>query len=604
MRQTFRNDKAFTHPMVSAGDPCWTDYEAEVLCHPMESGGRCGLVFRYETNRRYYFFGLVDGGVALIRVREEAVQHVPDEEVLGTADLAWEAGRAYRLRVRVVGDGLSCSAAPAQPAAAVQALVEAKDASFPRGKIALTSDVPADFLSVEVLGTEDALSSVRREHAAAEAKLEGLRAQNPRPVVWKKIATPGFGVGRNLRFGDLDGDGRMEILVPQVIQHGPRDAYAEVGCLTAVDLDGGILWRHGEPDPANWFLTNDVAVQVHDIDGDGAAEVLYCRDFELRIVEGATGRIKRSIRTPESCRENDKFPRILGDCLFFCDVRGLGRMGDIVLKDRYWNFWVYNQDLELLWKGSCKTGHYPYAADIDGDVRDEIAIGYSLYDHDGTLLWTHDEELYDHSDGVAFINLHGPEAAADRILYAASDEGVLFLDLKGDILKHYLVGHAQNPAVLKLRADLPGLQVVTINFWGNQGILHFFDADGNLYHRCEPNNFGSMCLPVNWRGDGVEFFLHSTNPALGGMFDGWGRPVVAFPEDGHPDLCNAVLDLTGDCRDEVVTWNEREIWIYTQEDGPRAGRLYRPRRNPQANSSNYQASLSLPGWSDDGRRIP
>ncbi|NJL72253.1 MAG: hypothetical protein HC888_12055, partial [Candidatus Competibacteraceae bacterium] len=101
---------------------------------------------------------------------------------------------------------------------------------------------------------------------------------------------------------------------------------------------------------------------------------------------------------------------------------------------------------------------------------------------------------------------------------------MLFLDLKGSILKHYQVGHAQNPAVLKLRNDLPGLQTVTINFWGNQGILHFFDAEGNLYHRCEPNNFGSMCLPVNWRGDGLEFFLHSTNHVLGGMFRRLGAP--------------------------------------------------------------------------------
>ena len=25
--------------------------------------------------------------------------------------------------------------------------------------------------------------------------------------------------------------------------HGPRDAYSEVGCITAIDLDGEILWQ-------------------------------------------------------------------------------------------------------------------------------------------------------------------------------------------------------------------------------------------------------------------------------------------------------------------------------------------------------------------------
>jgi hypothetical protein len=48
--------------------------------------------------------------------------------------------------------------------------------------------------------------------------------------------------------------------------------------------------------------------------------------------------------------------------------------------------------------------------------------------------------------------------------------------------------------------------------------------------------------------------------------------VVQFPDDGHPDMANAVLDLTGDCRDEIVVWNPRELWVYTQDDSPKTGR--------------------------------
>jgi len=84
----------------------------------------------------------------------------------------------------------------------------------------------------------------------------------------------------------------------------------------------------------------------------------------------------------------------------------------------------------------------------------------------------------------------------------------------------------------------------------------------------------------------------------GGFFDGWGRRVVRFPADGHPDLCYAVLDLHGDSRDEVVVWDPHELWIYTQSDNPAPGRLYAPRRNPLWNASNYQATVSLPGWSE------
>jgi hypothetical protein len=80
------------------------------------------------------------------------------------------------------------------------------------------------------------------------------------------------------------------------------------------------------------------------------------------------------------------------------------------------------------------------------------------------------------------------------------------------------------------------------------------------------------------------------------MFDGWGRKVVAFPDDGHPDRCNAVLDVTGDARDEVFVWDENEIWIYTQDDNKLKGRIYKPLRNKLYNYSNYLSSVSEPGW--------
>jgi len=92
--------------------------------------------------------------------------------------------------------------------------------------------------------------------------------------------------------------------------------------------------------------------------------------------------------------------------------------------------------------------------------------------------------------------------------------------------------------------------------------------------------------PVLWKKIKTEGFGAGRNLRFGEL-DG----------DGHPDMCNAVLDITGDCRDEVVVWKPQEIWVYTQPDSPKAGRLYRPRRNPLYNYSNYQATISLPGWS-------
>ena len=61
---------------------------------------------------------------------------------------------------------------------------------------------------------------------------------------------------------------------------------------------------------------------------------------------------------------------------------------------------------------------------------------------------------------------------------------------------------------------------------------------------------------------------------------------------------HAVLDITGDCRDEIVVWDPYEIWVYTQSDSPKAGTLYKPIRNALYNYSNYQATVSLPAWSE------
>jgi rhamnogalacturonan endolyase len=117
-----------------------------------------------------------------------------------------------------------------------------------------------------------------------------------------------------------------------------------------------------------------------------------------------------------------------------------------------------------------------------------------------------------------------------------------------------------------------------------------------IYREFEPVQHGSPVLPTNWTGSAGEFWCLSTNSEEGGLYDGWGRRVVRFPADGHPDMAAAVLDVTGDARDEIITWDPFEIWIYTQSDNPKPGRLYQPTRNPLHNDSNYKTTVSLPGW--------
>lgn len=594
--QTCENQHTHTRPIIVAGDDLWADYTLTARFTPETDRGRSGVIFRYHNDRCYYFLGIEGSRAVLKRVKHEIVFHKPDEKILAAREFGWQRGEEVKLEVSVTGNRLEAKVNG-------EATLAATDDTFSRGRIGLTADGPTRFSAVRVTASAGERDRVAAAHVQMDQESRKLQALNPKAKLWKKFQTDGFGVGRNLRFGDLDGDGRMDILICQVRHHGPRDSNSEVSCLTAVTVDGKRLWQVGDADGWNDELTNDVGVQIHDLDGDGQNEVVYCMNMELVVADGRTGKTKYKAPTPATPSNTpaprNRFPRILGDSIYFCDFRGQGRAGDIVLKDRYNSFWVFDQKLVLAWQAQCNTGHYPFAFDLDGDGKDELFMGYTCYDHQGRLLWSLDDGLKDHADGVAMARFSADPKAEPTLLLAASDEGVLFVDPQGKILKHHRLGHVQNPTVADFRPDSPGLETVSINFWGNQGIVHFYDAQGNVYHDFEPCQHGSMMLPVNWTGQPPEYWILSANVEKGGMFDGWGRKVFQFPADGHPDLCVAVLDLTGDCRDEIVVWDSYEIWIYTQEDNPKPGRLYKPKRNPLWNCSNYQANVSLPGWSDE-----
>ncbi len=583
------------HPMVVSGDPLWQNYRLDVHFAPLSNEGRSGVMVRAHNDRNYYFFG-VEGGQALLKlVQEEFEFRKPREKILAQAPFEWKTGEELHAVVEVQGAHLTASLNGTR-------IADLDDDTISAGGIGLTADIPTRFNDVTVTVTPDEerrLEARIQERDATEARLQ---AANPPMKVWRKCNFKDFGVGRNLRFGDLNSDGQIDVLVGQMVHHGPKDRFSELSCLTAMTFDGEILWQIGEPDVWKDHLTNDVAFQINDLDGDSQNEVIYTMHQQLIVADGATGKTKSQTPTPESissAKYPQKYPRILGDSLFFADLRDRGRADHLLLKDRYSNFWVIDPQLQTLWHGTCTTGHYPYARDINGDGRDELFIGYSLFDADGNQKWSLDSQIQDHADAVIACDLHPENPGNIRVLCAASDEGFYIADLEGNVLKRHRIGHAQNLTVANLRSDLPGLEIIVSNYWGNQGITHFYNAEGEPYHDFEPSNHGSMCLPVNWTGKDEEFWCLSPNPEYGGLYDGLGRKVLTFPKDGHPDMCYVPLDVTGDCRDELIVWDPFELWVYTQADSPLSGKLYKPTRNPLHNASNYGAMGSFPGWSSD-----
>lgn len=585
--------RQFTNPLLITGDPEWTDYTVEVRVKPLSVTNLAGIAFRYHTNRHYYLFALAGGNKVRLALHLpiETELRVPAWKELASADFAYDTERYYTLKIEVAGPQMRAYVDG-------KLVVQASDSELPKGKAGITAGGPSRFQDFHVSTSDRAARDIADRIRARDAELAHLRAANPQPKLWKKFATPGYGAGRNVRFGDLDGDGVPDMLIAQNIPRVQGDGFDQISCLTAVNLEGKILWQSGKPDPRNGLLTNDTPFQIHDIDGDGKNEVVVVRDFQLQILEGRTGKVRKSVWMPPMIQTGNSHPyeRENGDSIAFVNFSGNQGRHEILVKNRYTRFWIYNNQLELIWKGDGQTGHYPYPVDLDGRGYDSLAIGYTLWDRNGVRLWSHDAELHDHADGIMAGNLSGDAGAEPRIYASASDEGLVIFDKRGAILKHVRVGHNQSPAVAKFRPDLPGLQYISINFWKNPGIVTLFDADGNILAQEEPIHTGSPMLPVNWRGDGQEFCLLSGNVREGGMIDGHLRRVVLFPNDGHPDLAAAVLDLTGDPRDEIVLWDQNQVWIYTQ-DAPFVGqRIYAPLRNPEYNESNYRTAVSLPSW--------
>ena len=256
------------------------------------------------------------------------------------------------------------------------------------GKIGITADCPTQFTDVSVQVSEETAAAIEeagRLQAAEEARLQ---AAFPAMKLCRKLDLGNCGGGRQIRFGHLTGTKEWFAVIPQAQKRVDGDAYGHISCLTAVRLsDGAVLWQKGEPSPQAARLgkiSADLPLQVYDIDGDGKDEVITARNFRILILDGATGEVKKSARTPYS-DDDDRtvigapfgiyaFDRINPDGIRIANFRGLDRPSDILIKDRYCRVYALDSDLNLMWKYKSpkNTGHFPMAVDVNGDGHDEL----------------------------------------------------------------------------------------------------------------------------------------------------------------------------------------------------------------------------------------
>jgi len=158
----------------------------------------------------------------------------------------------------------------------------------------------------------------------------------PQPILLGTIDISKAGIRPKMYVGDLNSDGRMELLMVQSVG-GVDTKYLphQVQCMTAFDLDGNVLWQVGKPDPNPGGPGADYPIQIYDIDGDGHNEVLCVMNKKFLILDGKTGEVKKAYDLPAEEAH---------DCIIIANLTGNDFPRDVILKDRYHQLWAMDKD--------------------------------------------------------------------------------------------------------------------------------------------------------------------------------------------------------------------------------------------------------------------
>ena len=405
----------------------------------------------------------------------------------------------------------------------------------------------------------------------------------------KKINLKDFGSARQFRIGKVEDN--IVLVFAQHKRRIARDTLPSISCLTCVDLDGNILWQKGTPNHTqSQIVTVDLPFQIADMNDDGELEIIYSMDFKVYIASLKTGEVLKEMDTPvvqgDPLVKDQSLYRLNVDAIRVADFSGLGYKSDFIIKDRYANVWAYNSNMELLWRYNHKnTGHFPYIYDFDDDGYDEMFVGYDMVDHDGTLLWSLPMNS-DHTDEIIYTKLKKNETK--KLILASGNEGVNICSINGDVIKHNQIGHAQRISVAKYTDKYDGLQILATTFWGSDGIISLFDSNGDLIKHFEQKSNGNMITPINYDGNHILALLNAGPD--GGLINGELDKVVKFPNDGHPTLCAEVYDIDDDGIDEILCFDQKEMWIYKAKDF-KIGKKYI--KYPDEGFSNYRGEYLI-----------
>ncbi|MHC4403612.1 MAG: hypothetical protein ACYTG0_28480 [Planctomycetota bacterium] len=378
------------------------------------------------------------------------------------------------------------------------------------------------------------------------------------PVVepWRVVAVDAEFGGHWVVAGDVNADGRVEIVSAQNFNQDDRHF---TSAAVAQRLDGSVLWRWGDPKLGRRGLHHDVACQIHDLDRDGTSEVILAADEKIVVLDGPTGKVRRSFPIPKHA----------SDCVAFADLSGAGWPSDVLVKTRYGQIWAYTAGGKLLWTvpspGGYRTAHQPRPVDLDGDGRDEILAGYAALNPDGSVRWVFQAEPgrknAGHADCWRVVRLAQAAENTRLVMTMCGGDALVMTDGNGKLLWKRVGRHYESVDVGKVCADVPGLQLVVDvdHLRVPKKPLCLFDERGELLGSINTDYTRHHVL-VDWGGDGCDE-IGSALPR--GLFNGRGRRVATFAvgPNERPSIM-AAGDVTGDGADDVLLTTTGDSAVY------------------------------------------